>query len=289
MKKPTAARIASMPIDDTTTVGRWVSAYSTSSGVTATAERGRARNTTAPASAKSTAPSRSDHSAPAAANTPLAATTPSAAVTLENRASRAFVATSSSGSSTRVCTKRLLHDAGRLARDQQQQDDRIEGDLQQGDGEDETEDAAGHEEGGGDEPLRTAEAVDGRADQRRQHGERRHRDQQIEEHLLTRGVGADVEEQRPRQADRHERVTGGRQRLCRCEGHHRSPADQHPARPHVPGHALDRGRRACLVLAAVGHRPHLAACGTLPPRWAWGGGVGCARVSRCVWPARDGV
>jgi hypothetical protein len=77
--------------------------------VTVALSRGRARSTARPAKANSTAPT---------AQRPLGTggtrrrqrprATPIAAVMLENRASRALVATNSSGSSTRVCTSVCL-------------------------------------------------------------------------------------------------------------------------------------------------------------------------------------
>ena len=136
------------------------------------------------------------------------------------------MATSSSGSSTRVCTSVCLTMPDALLAISRQQHDRIEGDLEQRDARTQAEDAAGHEEAGSDESLRASEPVDRGADQRRQHRKRRHRDQEVEQHLLARGVRADVEEQRPGQADRHERVAGCREPLRGRERHHRSPADQ---------------------------------------------------------------
>ncbi len=63
-KNPTAPRIAAKPIEATITVGRWVSAYSTSSGTSVGRGTGRRRLISAAAVMKKTAAAANTHGAP---------------------------------------------------------------------------------------------------------------------------------------------------------------------------------------------------------------------------------
>ena len=77
-----------------------------------------------------------------------------------------------------------------------------------------------HQEGGDDGPAGAGDdhhqapsalhPVEGRAEQRGDHGERRHGQEQVEGHLAAGGLRADVEEQRAGQRDGHRGVAGRR-------------------------------------------------------------------------------
>ena len=88
-KKPTAMRMAMKPMDATMIVGRWVSAYSTSSGTTVERSFGRSRMIVAAAARKNTAPTASTHGAPNQRNTSAPIPAPIPPSTALTRARRA--------------------------------------------------------------------------------------------------------------------------------------------------------------------------------------------------------
>ena len=131
--------------------------------------------------------------------------------------------------------ERLAHDARRLGGDEQGEGEEVQGQVEEGEGQRRGADGAQGEQERGDPAVARAEAVDGRTDQRRQEGERRHVDDEVQQHLLAGGVRAQAEEQRPGEGDGHERVGGAGQRLGLGEAvEPRSPDDtrrQPPAQP----------------------------------------------------------
>ena len=106
-KNPTAPRMAAKPIEATITVGRWVSAYSTSSGTSVLRGVGCSWLMIAADVRKNTAAAASTHGAPNQRKMRPPTTAPAPPNAPLTRASRAYVATSWSGSSvtsgTRAC------------------------------------------------------------------------------------------------------------------------------------------------------------------------------------------
>ena len=149
-------------------------------------------------------------------SSPTAATAATAAAMLANRDSRGVRPDQRVRIVDQSLDEGLLHDSGCLADDQQHERDRIERQLQERRHERDAAERASEVEAGGDESLTMTEPVDGRADERCQHGQRHHRHQQVQQHLFPRGVGADVEEQRTRQAHGDERIGRGRPDRGRC-------------------------------------------------------------------------
>ena len=84
------------------------------------------------------------------------------------------------------------------------------------------------------EALRPPEPVDGRSNERRQYRKRRHRHQEVQQHLLPRCIRADVEEQRSREADRDECISGARQAVRNGKRNDRAVADQDVLDASVP-------------------------------------------------------
>ena len=129
--------------------------------------------------------------------------------------------------------------------------------------------------------------------ERRQQGERRHVDEQVEQHLLARGVRAEAEEQRPGERDGDERVGDARQRRRHGEAVERR-RPHHPRRYPSP-HRVDQGRHDPMLphpRAARRRRrrrrrrhrrgPSTGSTGSAPPSWNVASGVGLDRASSRV-------
>ena len=152
--------------------------------------------------------------------------------------------------------ERLLHDPRRLAGHEQGEGDRVEREFLQGRHEREAAERPEQVEARGDVALRVPEPVDGRPDQRRQDGERDHRDQEVQQHLLAGGVRTDVEEQRSGEAHRHERVGGGAEAVGDAQANDGPVAEDRRPQSNCP--APDRahpGESSCRAAGAAGRTP----------------------------------
>ena len=101
-----------------------------------------------------------------------------------SRARRELAATSWSGSSTSSGTSAWRDDAEGLGADEQGEGEEVQGQVEQREREGRRARGAQGEQDRRDPAVAEAEVVDGRADERRQQGERRHVDDEVEQHLL---------------------------------------------------------------------------------------------------------
>ena len=212
-KKPTAMRMAMKPIEATTIVGRWVSAYSTSSGTIversfglepADRHGGRGEEHGAdgqhPRGAEPAEHERADQRTDAAEHTAQAG----------QPGVRADEVVRIVGDQR---DQGLLDHPGRLADHQQDDGEQVERQLVQRERQGDAGHGAQRVADEADDVRPAVEPVDRRSDQRGEHGQGGERDQQVQQDLLAGGVGAEAEEQRAGERDRHTGVARGRQAM----------------------------------------------------------------------------